>query len=339
MAIVVYKCDVCKRDIELERNVRGLENIQRCTITHGCRGKLYQIKIFPDYVRGRLPDQVAGLEDWRQRKVLYDHIQAIENNTWIIKHDLGTFPAISVFIKFPSEEDPDNTIEIIPEDTIIVDEDNIILQFDRNYSGLAQLVARQSDPDLLRPRTGIKVQEEELQQLSINGEITVATRVSTVAENQNIELGISFNTTENKVINKIYTADSNPVGSDSPWRDIDKVIIKGKTYTIRTFSGVDIPEITDETISSGSTFILTTISTDPNGSPASTHRDIAQDEVYFLYASEPYASVDKLTDQYIDVFDVTTTENQFAFVYDTGEFLSQKTVIQTIYPLIRSIQI
>ena len=98
MAIVVYKCDVCKRDIELEQNIKGLENIQRCTITHGCRGKLYQTKVLPDYVRGRLPDQVAGLDDWRQRTVLYNHEQTIESDSWLVNHNLGTFPSVSVFV-------------------------------------------------------------------------------------------------------------------------------------------------------------------------------------------------------------------------------------------------
>lgn len=337
MAIVVYKCDVCKRDIELKRNVRGLEKIQRCVITHGCRGKLYQIDLLQDYVRGNLPDQVAGLDDWRQRKVLYNHIQSIENDTWIIKHNLGTFPSISVFVDFPSEDNPDNTIEIIPEDTIIVDEDNIILKLDRAYSGLAQLVSRQSDPDLLRPNVGIKIEPEVLQQLSFGGELTIATRVSSIGDEENIELGATYTTTENAIVNTVYTADSNLPDTKSPWRDIDKVIIKGKIYTIRSFDAILTPEMVDGTINSGSTFIFTTISSKPNGSPATTHRAIAQDEVYLLFAQEPFDSVDKLTNQYIDVFDVTTTENQFAFVYDSGEFLSTKTVIQTIYPLIRSV--
>ncbi len=348
MAIVVYKCDVCKRDVELERNVEGLENIQRCTITHGCRGKLYQIQVFPDFVRGRLPDQVAGLDDWRQRKVLYNHIQAIQNDTWIIKHDLGTFPSVSVFINAPTEDDPDNIVEIQTEDTIIIDEDNLILKFGQQFAGQAQLVARQSDPDLLRPITGVKIPTVELQQVSASslpdsgtasfGEITIATRISTVAEPQTLELGITYTNTENDTIDKVYVADANTLGSVSPWRDIDRVIIKGKVYTIRTFTGL-IPEIFDETISSGSTFIFNTISSDNTGSPISygTHRAITQDEVYLLYASSPFDTVDKLTDQYIDVFDVSTTQNPFAFVYDTGEFFATPDVIRTIYPLIRSV--
>ncbi len=70
MAIVVYKCDVCKREKEYIRNVEGIEKIQRCTITHGCRGKLFQVELLPDYIRASSSARVLGLDEWRERKVL-----------------------------------------------------------------------------------------------------------------------------------------------------------------------------------------------------------------------------------------------------------------------------
>ncbi len=336
MAIVVYKCDVCKRDIELEQNIKGLENIQRCTITHGCRGKLYQTKVLPDFVRGRLPDQVAGLDDWRQRKVLYNHEQTIERENWIIKHDLGTFPSISVFINVPTEANPGNQEEIIPIDTVIVDEDNIILTFGSAVAGLAQLVARQSDPDLLRPFVGLNISTEELQQLSLTGDIAIATRISTVGEPSDIDLGVEYTTTTNAIITNTYTADAAELNTNSAWSDIDKVIIKGKTFTIRSFNGL-ISEMQNETIASGSTFKFTSIA--DAGSPQTfTTRTIAQDEVYILFASDPFDNIDKITTQYIDVFDVNESNNNFTFVYDTGEFFSDKEAIQDTYPPIRAVQ-
>ncbi|KKL11760.1 hypothetical protein LCGC14_2542580, partial [marine sediment metagenome] len=36
MAIVVYKCDLCQRKIELAQNKEGLEVTGRCIITDGC---------------------------------------------------------------------------------------------------------------------------------------------------------------------------------------------------------------------------------------------------------------------------------------------------------------
>jgi len=338
MAIVVYKCDVCKRDIELEQNLKGLENIQRCTITHGCRGKLYQTKVLPDFVRGRLPDQVAGLDDWRQRKVLYNHKQTIERENWAVKHDLGTFPSVSVFVNIPTEADPDNQEEIIPTDIVIVDEDNLILKFDKALSGLAQLVARQSDPDLLRPFVGLNISVEDLQQISLTGDIAIATRISTIGENDAVGLDVEYTTTTNAMIAHSYNdVNLNELDTNSSWQDIDRVIVKGKTYTVRSFNAL-IPEMSTETIGSGSTFKFTNIATN-GGSPIGTARPIEQDEVLVLFASSPFDSIDKITTQYIDVYDVITSTNNFNFVYDTGEFFADTEIIQDTYPPIRSVQI
>ena len=336
MTIVVYKCDVCKRDIELEQNIKGLENIQRCTITHGCRGKLYQIKVLADFVRGRLPDQVAGLDDWRNRKVLYNHKQTIERDNWIIEHNLGTFPSISVFIDVPTEADPDNQEEIIPVDTIIVDEDHIILKFDKALSGLAQLVARQSDPNLLRPFVGLNIESKELQQISINGNISIATRTSTIGTPVFLSIKIEYTTTTNAIIIEEYTInDDNDTGT---WSDIDKTVIKGKTYGIRSFNPISdfTPpnDFDNESIASGSTlkFISIRVIT-----PAVNNQPIPQDEVYIVFANKPYDNIDKVTTQYIDVFDVAESSNNFTLVYDTGEFFADKEIIQDTYPPIRAV--
>jgi len=338
MAIVVYKCDVCKRTREYQQNVDGMEKIQRCTITHGCRGKLFQLNVLPDYIRASRPDSVLGLDDWRQRKVLYNHIQTIARNTWIVKHNLGTFPSISVFVNIPIEGNPDNIEEILPDDTKVVDDDNIILTFNRSWSGLAQLVARQSDPNLLKPFTRIvDTSKEDLQQISKDGEIAIATRISSVGECENIELSTLYSTTQNTIVNHTYTqVNDNTTNSSSPWFDFDSVVIKGKIYTVRSFDGI-IPQMFDETIGSGSTFRFTGITQDATCSPLGTSRNIQQDEVYILFASKPFEIVDKLTTQYIDVFDVTDSENIFSLIYDSGEFFSQKNIIQETYPPIRSV--
>lgn len=338
MSIVVYKCDVCKREREFKRNVEGLEKIQRCTITHGCRGKLFQTQVLPDYIRASRADTVLGLDDWRQRKVLYNHTQSIARETWLVEHNLGTFPSISVFVNIPIEGDPDNIEEIIPTDTQVVDENNIVLTFDRSWAGLAQLVARQSDPDLLKPFTRvIDVSEAALQQISNLGEIAIATRISTVGKCENVELVVSYTTTQNTTVEHTYAdVNVNILDTNSPWSDFDTVVIKGKTYTIRSLEGI-IPEMFDETVGSGSTFRFTGINThqDTCSPPSTTVRDIQEDEVYILFANAPFDVVDKVADKYIDVFDITATENIFALLYDSGEFFAQQDIIQETYPPIR----
>lgn len=338
MAIVVYKCDVCKREKEYQRDIEGIEKVQRCTITHGCRGKLFQVNLFDDYVRASVPDRVLGLDDWRQRRVLYNHVQSIARDNWVIEHNLGTFPSISVFVNIPIEGNPENIEEIVPEDTIIVDDDNMVLVFDRAWSGLAQLVARQSDPNLLKPFTRtVGLDAQVLQQISNNGEIAIATRVDSVGICSNVDLVVRYTTTQNTVVEKTYTAPDNLLDSTSTWRDFDNVLIKGKIYTIRSYQAV-YSDMLDETVASGSTFRFTGIVTNPTCSPIdSTPRTVAQDEVYVLFASEPFDTIDKITDKYIDVFDITELENTFSLLYDTGEFFADTTIIQDTYPPIRQV--
>jgi len=338
MSIVVYKCDVCKREKEFQQNVEGIEKVQRCTITHGCRGKLFQVEVLDDYVRASIPDRVLGLDDWQQRKVLYNHVQSIARDKWVIKHNLGTFPFISVFVNVPIEGNPENTEEIVPKDTIIVDDNSIVLIFDRVWSGLAQLVARQSDPNLLKPFTRTATAGQQvLQQISNSGEIAIATRVETVGTCENVDLAVKYTTTQNTVVEKTYTASDNLLNSTSSWKDFDSVLIKGKIYTIRSYQGV-YSDMLDETVASGSTFRFTGITTNPTCSPIDiAPRNITQDEVYILFASNPFDTIDKITDKYIDVFDITELENTFALLYDTGEFFADTTIIQEIYPPIRQV--
>lgn len=338
MAIVVYKCDVCKRAKEFQQNIEGLEKVQRCTITHGCRGKLFQLEVLADYVRTSIPDRVLGLDDWQQRKVLYNHVQSIARDSWVIEHNLGTFPSISVFVNIPIEGNPENIEEIVPTDTIIVDDDNIILQFDRPWSGLAQLVARQSDPNLLKPFTRpIDLGVQELQQLSNNGEIAIATRIESVGVCENVDLVVKYITTQNTIVENTYSASDNLLNSTSSWRDFDIVLIKGKLYTVRSYQGI-YSDMLDETVASGSTFRFTGITTNPTCSPIDiTPRNITQDEVYILFASAPFDTIDKITDKYIDVFDITESENTFSLLYDSGEFFADTNIIQDTYPPIRQV--
>lgn len=333
MAIVVYKCDVCKREKEYVRNVEGIEKIQRCTITHGCRGKLFQTKLLQDYVRASTSGAVLGLDDWRQRKVLYNHEQTIARDNWIIQHNLGTFPSISVFVNIPIETDPENLEEIQPVDVVIVNENNMILKFDRSWSGIAQLVARQSDPNLLKPFTRLVENVQELQQISFSGEIAVATLISSTGVGVDVSLFVKYTTTQNVPIDHEYvaTANINITESNSSWRDFERVVIKGKLYMVRSFDGY-YDDMSKAIIGSGSTFKIENIS--HGGSPAII-REVEQDEVYILFANAPYETVDKETLKYIDVFDINQGDNTFAFLYDNNEFFSQKSVIQTTYPPIR----
>ena len=205
MAIVVYKCDTCKREKEFARDIKGLDTLQNCTITHGCRGQLYHKQLLPDYLRASFPDDVSGLEDWLQRKVLYNHTQGIERDNWLVIHNLGTFPSIQVFVNRPIEGNEDNQEELLPSDIEIIDNNTLLLKFDRPWAGIAQLVTRQSDPNLLNPIvTELPTTTTNLTQISNAGEITIATKIATLGDSTNINVTLLYTTTQGSTPQIIY---------------------------------------------------------------------------------------------------------------------------------------
>ena len=319
MAIVTYKCDVCKRSVDLQRNIYGLETPNRCVITHNCRGKLYFEKLLPDFVRGTSPESVIGLDDWQQRRMLFDYDQAIERDEWTIVHNLGNSVNVSVFVNRPTEDDPDNSEEISPDDIIIVSSDILKLVFSRPYAGKAQLVARASDPQLLQPNIAITETVIGIQQLSNLGVISVASKAN--AEDISVEL--TYRTPQQTTVVKTYVVDDQP-SIESPWVDADSVVIKGSLYVVRSFNAI-FDDMHNGIVGNGSTFRFTAI----DGNP------IAKGEMFLLLASEPFTPVDKITEQVIDVTEVTEILNPFAFAYDSGEFFADKITEQTIYPPVR----
>lgn len=330
MAIVVYKCDVCKREKEFIRNTTGLDTTRNCSITHGCRGNLYQLRLLPDYIRGSFPDDVTGLDNWLQRKVLHNHSQAIERDVWTITHNLGTLPAVQIFVNRPIEGDESNTEELLPEKTTIIDDNTISVSFDRPWAGFAQLVARQSDPDLLNPSVNEKSEESTFQQISNGGEISIATRISTVGTAPTSNVRLMFRTSQGSTPLISYAADDQP-SLLSAWNDFDIVVIKGKIYTIRSFNAIT-SEMISGIIGNGSTFAFNTI--DPEGNQ--TFRDIDDNEVIILTATTPYSTFDKTADEYVDAVNQTNDNTSFDFFYDSGEFFVNKAIVQSIYPHIRS---
>jgi len=333
MAIVVYKCDTCKREIELQRNIEGLEHVGRCNITHGCRGKLYQVRLLPDYIRGTIPDPVSGLDDWKSRKVLHNHAQAVERDEWIIVHNMGAVPIVSVFVDRPIEGNLDNREEITPDDIIIVNDNTIRLVFSRSWSGIAQLVARQSDPDLFKPTIREAVEVESPIQFSSGGEISIATRIGSFNATSAISLEVEFTTPSGITDTVQYSIDTEP-SLASPWVDYDQgVIVKGQIYSVRSFNGI-VPEMTFGAIGSGSTFKFTGVdSSGGTGTPS----PIATGDILVLLAGSPYQPVDKILNQYVDVTDVTSEKNPSGFYYNNGEFFVVPEVPRDVYPLIRSV--
>jgi len=348
MAIVVYKCDTCKRAVELIRNIKGLETVQRCVITHGCRGKMVQADLLEDFSRASIPDEVEGLDDWIPRRVLYNHTQTIANSVWIVTHNLGTFPAISVFADRPLTDNQTNREEITPGDIQIIDSNNLLLRFDRPRSGIAQLVARASDPQLYNPIPRAAIQTVPSIQISSSGRIILATRVKSEWSTTSFGLELEFSS-GGQTASVAYTADSD-ASAVTAWAGADRVVIRGKTYQVREFDGV-ASEMVTGAILNGNTFRFKQFdfnknidatgnltyeyqvdASDVTGSPFIS---INPGEMYILLASPPYDTADKIINQVIDITNITKTVNPYAMYYDSGEFYASESVLASVFPSIR----
>lgn len=135
-AIVEYTCDTCNRTLQITRNLRGLEVINRCTITNDCRGRLYQTDLKEDLIQGEIPNDVDGLENWTQRKLLHNHEQKFSAIEWLITHDLNSKPTINVY--------DENLVRIFPSEIIYNTLNVVTLVFDIPRIGSAQFINRTS---------------------------------------------------------------------------------------------------------------------------------------------------------------------------------------------------
>lgn len=264
MAVVEYQCSVCKRTIDLVQNQQGLEWVGHCNITLGCRGILYQIDVKPDFTRGLPTPNVVGLKNWVQRKVLFNFTQAVARSTWTINHDLGTAPSVVVFVNQPTQDDPTAQVEILPEEIIYNTDDQLTLIFLTAVAGIAQCIARSSNPDLLQPRPAPPVVSPPATiQLSNQGILTIATQILSVGNPTNMSLTLSYTLGSSSVSTNITYTASNVPSNLSPWADTSTVIIKGKSYAVRTFN-VQTAQTISGTVSNGSTVDLININSTGN---------------------------------------------------------------------------
>lgn len=236
MAVVGYQCSVCKRTINLIQNKVGLDWIGNCNITLGCRGQLIQQELYLDYTRGSLPDNVVGLKNWTQRQILYNFTQTVDRQNWVITHNLGTLPSVQIYVNVPLSADPTNMVEILPTEIIYNSDDQLTLILPRAYTGIAQLIARASNPDILNPRPRPAVTSvAPTIQLTNAGLLSIATRISTVGSIAELPIDLEFTPSTGTTINVGYIA-TNVAADTSPWADTSRVMIKGKVYTVRTFN-------------------------------------------------------------------------------------------------------
>lgn len=336
MAVIQYQCDVCDRIIDLPQNKRGLEVIQRCIITDGCRGKLSQLAIKIDHLRGNFPERVKNLNDFVQRQTLYNHQQAVKLEEWDIVHNLGIAPSIQVFVERPKDInlnevditviDPNSLVEFLeiePELIEIIDGNRIKVTFEQPEKGIVQLIAKSTKPKVLNDSI-VAEEVPVVVNFTQNSELTIATKSGATS----ITLVLSFKTPSGLFFDKSY--EINNVSIKSSWADYDEALIAGAKYTVRSFDFKDNDPIFNADIPNGSTVYIKSIDT----VPSTGVRPLERREVLGLLANYPYGVQDKNVNQYFDFFNVNEANLASQIIFNENDLLIETKGLSSVFPAI-----
>lgn len=347
MATIKYKCDTCKRQIDLLEKPYNLNKFSKCVITDGCRGKLNKLSRNLDNRRESTPTTVEGLDDFTPRKVFYKHTQNLISNVWKVKHDLGVSPAVEVFINTN-----DNLVSLSFEqyELQVIDKNTISIKLPNVYNGQVHCIARSTVPDFQL----IKVSEIDLFKVTKNAVFVFAfpklithftgtpdepapdLPIDTSDSIKPIRLEVSITQPNQEEVICIESFDDSV--NTTPWLGWHEILLrKRRNYNIKTKS----------LLSFNQTFQLDSIK--PEDIPYGTIikflrvdlgtgslQQIDQDNVLILLSRPPHQSIDKIKDKLVDVNNVLTSSFNY-FIYQDGEVYTSTSNIESIYPDIQRV--
>lgn len=317
--ISVYQCDVCKRRHRTPSNRQGVDIIQRCIVTEGCKGKMHrvisqlEVNKTPVFAPG-----VTGLTDWSQRSVLYTHYQPITATTWVIEHKLGNKPNLYVYVMRAENGNDSKLVKTTDFTSNVVNDTTTIITFPNIEQGLVQCVSSMSK-NLTNPDSSLSaVVDTDIIQLTHNGELTIATATSAAK--------VSFNLTymSPAVPDPIYIEYIN-LGEPSlysPWAasNSENVVVNGKEYKVRSLN-LATTQLAPTYFSSG---LIT------SGSTVTVTSDLPPRTVLILLSHPPHAAADRIYDQYIDAANLTAHPPHL--FYNDQELYADYSVLKNTYP-------
>jgi len=314
---IVYQCDTCSRKVRVPLNIYSFDVVQRCIITENCPGKLFPVKNLKEINETPVfPPEVPGLEDWFQRKILFNHVQSIANQVWLIQHNLGSKPLVQVLIDRQISNDEFTQVELAPDEfeVITIDLNTVQVVLFRAESGIAQCIGTAS-LNLINPQVITTVTLSDIQ-LTGDAELTIATSDPSTL----ISVTIVFKGNNPDTVVSYVGVDNAP-SIDSPWVGANIVHIAGKNYTVRSFNILtNLPAaayFSNGLINDGSQIFFTGFSSEIN-------------QNFILLGRPPFSAVDRITDQVIDIATIDPVAP--ATYYNRGEMFANPAAIRSIYP-------
>lgn len=341
MATISCKCDTCKRQIELSENTHGLSIIGRCTITSGCRGKLYQLDRNPNTVRGANLPVLSGMDNYIPRQTFHQHTQTLPSSKWRVTHKLGIFPSVLLY----SIDNNGQYVLVNKKEYIIdvIDENSIYVTFEEDRVGIIHCISRSSVPVSTKQMD----LPENSTQLSTKGVLTLAvprylTRPSVPSDlyrsfpidlcwdesKIRIEVEVTFPNEEPIVC--LDTLD-NIVNINSPWAGWSSILIEGRrNYCLKS---LDISKL--RTFVNGSYHIDDI----PNGTKvkilridygSGTPQKVYSRGLLGMVSDKPFDYIDKRLDRIVDVGEMVGDDGHFTYI--DGDFHLDNKFVEIVYP-------
>lgn len=345
MATISCKCDTCKRSIEIVENTHGLTIIGKCTITNGCRGRLYQIDRNPNTARGANPVIQQGVNNYVPRKAFSQYIQALPKDKWTVQHDLGVLPAVFIYIpdatgKYTQLDKNQYSIAPLNEDTVYV-------TFNSPQKGIAQCIARSSVP-----YEGDNFElNDDAHQVSTKGVITLAvprylTQITPLPTPVNVDVPYDLCSMGAKIRVEIEITKPNEESSvcfedlenvidvRSPWTGWTSVLLEARrdmcvrtaaVLKLRAFGNANLVK---DDIPNGTRIRFLRIDYGTG-----VAQNIPSRGLMMLLANSPYEYIDKDKANVVDVGELVGESTDY-FTYADGELYLPESLIEKTYPII-----
>lgn len=359
MATINYKCDTCKREVELIENKYGLTTLSACSITKNCRGSLYSVKRNPNNIRQSLPAYDSELDDYTPRQLFYAHTQSVASNRWNVSHGFGPSCVIIVYDNRANILDPDTytVINGVGASTILLPD---------AMTGTVHVISRIGGAIALNSAAV----EVPTSQISYNGVITFAipkyiTRgnsgsaplqppsvvaVTPTPSPSPLPSSAPYEVCGNVIRIEIEVTKPNEptvvctetldVSTDakSPWFGWQQILVKNRRhYCIKTIS---IEKLKVFANTNDQKLII------PDGTVMKIKRidygtgvlgNIPDRGLLVLLANPPYGTVDKVLDKVIDCGEMVGTTND-TFAFRAFNLLASDDLIEKSYPEIKRYQ-
>lgn len=295
-----YQCSLCKRTASKITPASTFNIVNRCIATANCSGTMFAIA-----------EQTSGGVDltnntWSPRKALHTHTQIYPSNRWAITHNLGVDPAVVVYV---------NEGDALTEVTDFTISNQVVgrgfeLILNRMASGSCQCIARESFREqpvaVTESLIDIQISSSAVLTLGLtHPEQFFVFKINTFNPNtQEVEMRFMRGETYNQAQTAFFLSQR----ANSAWSDVNYVNINRRNYKIALvnvfndlqdvldFSGIDFVGVhyTNTNILSYTDNQLNNLS----------YSDIAKNECEVLLANAPFSTIDKITNQMIDVADL-----------------------------------